>query len=63
MNLAAWTISGEVQKVQEYQRTLQNYSPNPGEKEPGKLIIAPGTSGLAGVKANKLIAFKPLWKI
>ena len=63
LKLVAWRISGEIKKCKAYQKTLQNYSQHLGERELNQLTTAAGNTGLAGVTADKLIPFSPLWKI
>lgn len=47
----------------DYQQTLQNYSQHHGGRELNQLTTAAGNTGLAGVVADKLIPFSPLWDI
>ena len=63
LKLVAWKISGEIKKCRAYQQTLQNYLQHPGERALNQLTTAAGDTGLAGVTADKLIPFSPLWNI
>ena len=56
-----WRISDKIKRA--YQQTLQNYSQHLEERELNQLTTAAGNTGLAGVTADKLITFSPLWKI
>ena len=60
--LAAWKLSGDTTTTLEFLKMLPNYSQSiPGGEGQLGLITAAGDSGLAGVVANKLIHFDPLW--
>lgn len=61
LKLVAWKISGNQSKYMAYQKTLQCYSLQHGEKGHNQLTIAVGDTGTAGVFRNKLIPFVSLW--
>uniref|UniRef100_A0A8W8JUE2 Uncharacterized protein n=1 Tax=Magallana gigas TaxID=29159 RepID=A0A8W8JUE2_MAGGI len=63
LKLVVWKISGETKKCMGHQQTLQNYSQHHGGRELNQLTTAAGNTGLAGVVADKLIPFSPLWNI
>ena len=63
LRLAVWKVSGIDTLQVEYRRTLPAYSYKHEGKGLKQLTMAPGKSGLAGVVADKLILFRPLWKI
>lgn len=63
LQLAAWKVSGNIELQTSYQNKLQTYTSRPGDQEPELHIKVPGSDGLAGAYQNKLIPFKPLWRI
>ena len=62
LKLVAWKISGN-QELRDFQLKAQNYCSQRGGKALSQLTTAAGDSGLAGVVRDKLILFRPLWKI
>ena len=63
LKLVAWKISGNQKSCRDFQLKAQNYCSQRGGKALSRLTTAAGDSGLAGVVRDKLILFRPLWKI
>jgi len=63
LQLAAWKVSGETCKVQEFQSRLQRSCRTPNDPELKRLTAVPGKSGLAGVVQDRWIPFEPLWSL
>jgi len=60
LELVAWTVSGKICKIKEFQRKLPTLSLRPGEEAQGLITNRPGVSGVAGVIGSKLIHFDVL---
>lgn len=61
LSLAAWTVSGITSLRQDFLRSLPPYYFRDGGAARNPLTVPPGTNGVAGVTASRLIHFKPLW--
>jgi len=61
LQLAAWTLSGEVTQQREFQERLQSCCSLVGAKAPIPHTKVPGRSGLAGVCHGKWIPFRALF--
>ena len=60
--IAAWTISGETWKQEEYQKKLQPSSETKLGAAPAKTMNMHGENGKAGVVRGKEIQFKQLYQ-
>lgn len=60
LQLAAWLVSGDDMKVQQFHCQLKDCSWLHGELGQKKLILQPGESGLVGIVNNKSIPFQHL---
>ena len=61
LHLTAWLVSGQVQRVRNFQRTLEPLSPALGPQELDIITTHPGRNFVAGVIEGKLIQFRALW--
>jgi hypothetical protein len=63
LHMAAWRVSGNVQKLKRYQDDHDQYSHMHGDQVPEQLIKAPGMCGIAGVGTHRVIPFEHLWSL
>jgi hypothetical protein len=61
LHLVAWKVSGNREKILDFQSKQPNSSLKDGAKAQDQLTMHPGIAGQAGVINGKLILFKPLW--
>ena len=61
LSLAEWTVSGKNSLKRDFQRNLPLPFYRAGNQGRNPLTIPPGTNGLAGAIAGRLIHFDPLW--
>ena len=60
LQLTAWLVSGQRQRVQNFQRRLKPLSPALGQQERDIITTHPGRNFVAGVIGEKLIQFRAL---
>ena len=63
LTLAAWKILGKITHQEACQKQLNDSATKPGDLGQNALTQPPGKNGVAGLRENKWILFKPLWKI
>ena len=63
LTLAAWKVSADRKAQKSFQNTLEHFSAKTDGTARTALTRSPGINGLAGVVNNRLIQFRPLWRM